>query len=122
MPPQANALLTLVTGASAATGGRDDWDAPAPAGDAPVKWAGEEPAYYTEDARFTPAADGADHTTTRKLIVDTHIARDIAIDTDDVVTWTGAGAGTARVTAIAFRELEGLPLELQTTKLELEVT
>ena len=111
--------------ATAATGGRADWDEPAgvePAGAGAAKWAGAADAYYTVKSQFTAGADGANVTATRRLIIDSAIARASGVDTDDVVTWTGASGGTARVVAVAIAELAGIPPELQTARLDLEET
>lgn len=122
MPPQVNARLTAVNDADAASGGRDDWDAPA-APDGPAagveKWAGDEPAYYTE--KIT-RADG-NVVATRILYVDTHVATAAGIDTDDVLTFTDPDGEVrrARAALVARRALAGVPLELQTTRLELEL-
>jgi len=123
VPAQTNARLTRVGSATAKTGGRDDWDQAAgvePAGANTEKWAGAAPAYYTATSRFTPGPDGADFTATRRLIIDSTVARASGVDADDVVTWTGAGAGTARVIAVSIAELAGIPPELQTARLDLE--
>jgi hypothetical protein len=134
VPSQTNARLTLVTGATAATGGRDDWDAPgvAPGGPGaapapPVKWqapAGAElNAYYRESVQRFTGADGPTVAPVRTLIIDSSVARAAGIDTDDVLTFTGPDGvvRTARATVIAVRELAGIPARLQTARLELEV-
>lgn len=124
MPPQTNATLTRIGSATAATGGRDDWDEPAgeePAGADAAKWTGAAGAYYTEHNAFTPGLGGADRTATRALIVDSSVARAAGVDTDDVVTFMHAGGQVvSRVTGVAIRELAGIPVELQTARLELE--
>ena len=124
MPAQSNATLTRVGSATAATGSRDDWDTPGvePAGAGAAKWVGAADAYYTVKSQFVAGADGANVTATRRLIIDSAIARASGVDTDDVVTWSGASAGTARVVAVAIAELAGIPPELQTARLDLEET
>lgn len=121
MPPQVNARLTRVQGATVATGGRDDWDAPAvEPGDAGAeKWAGVADAYYRETHDRRP--DG--RVLVRELILDTATVTAAGIDTDDVLTFTDpAGVErTARAAIVAIRELAGVPAELQTARLELEV-
>lgn len=127
MPPQVNARLTAVTGATAATRGRDDWDEPAggePADAGGLKWSGSAPAYYREDVRrIVGAAGGADVVEARVLYIDSSVARAANIDTDDVLTYTDpAGVErTARAAVVAIRELAGVPGDIQTARLELEL-
>jgi hypothetical protein len=125
MPPQVNARLTGVTTATAArTMAREDWDQAAgvePAGAGTVKWSGDAPAYYREATRFVPGAAGATVISERVLYVDSRVVREAGIDTDDVLSFTDpAGvARTARAIVIAVSELDGVPPELQTARLEL---
>lgn len=132
MPPQVNATLTRVTGATAATGGRDDWDAAMdglegaaaePAGAGAVKWEGEAAAYYRESVRRGQGAT-ADVVEARTLYIDSHVARAASIDTDDVLTFRDPSGAerTARAGTVAIRELAGIPATLQTARLELEET
>lgn len=125
MPPQVNATLTRVTGATAATGGRDDWDAPGvePAGAGPQKWAGAAPAYYSESVQRTAGGGDVNVASTRTLFVDSAVARAAGIDTDDVLTFTGPDGvvRTARAATVAVRELAGIPADLQTARLDLEL-
>lgn len=129
--PQANATLTTVTGASAATGGRDDWDDvdawddtddTVPAGDAPAKWEGSVRAYYSES--LARSADGATQDTylRRRLILET-VDADV-IDTDDVITLElddrPGEPITARARLVERRRLARIPSRLQTTRLELD--
>jgi len=122
VPPQSNATLDQVLQATAATGGRDDWDQAAgvePAGAGAVKWTGPAAAYYTEGIVYS---DG-NRIATRRLIVDTATARASGVDTDDVLVFTVAGVQRqARAVEVLIRELEEIPPELQTTRLELEQT
>lgn len=128
MPAQINAELVAVNGADAGTGGRDDWDAPAPASSSsspatgPAKWAGSVGAYYTETSERRAGGAGPDVVTVAYLIIDTAAARAAGVDTDDVLTFIDpAGVErTARAARIRFAELDGIPAELATTKLELE--
>lgn len=123
MPPFHNATLVGVTSATAATGGRDDWDAPAePAGAGSTKWTGEAPAYYRQDVERVVGPNGVDVVEVRELIIDSAVARAAGVDTDDVVRFIDSAGveQTARASAIAVRELDGIPATLQTTKLELE--
>lgn len=130
MPAQVNAALVRVTSATAATGGRDDWDdavagtAPAgsePAGAGTVKWVGEADAYLRETVR-RDAGESGGVVESRILYVDTVIARAAGIDTDDVLTFRDiAGVErTARARIVARAELDGIPSRLATTRLELE--
>lgn len=124
MPPQVNATLTRVAGATAATGGRDDWDEPAgqePAGAGAQKWTGAEEAYLREKVERIRDGQTVTNVTVRTLIIDTSVYRAIGIDTDDVVTYTGPDGEEQSSTceAIAASELAGIPLALQTTRLEL---
>lgn len=121
MPPQVNATLTKITGATAATGGRDDWWTPGdgPAGEAPEKWTGEAGAYYQE--KVTRTADGPGYA--RVLYIESAVARAAGLDTDDVLTFTGPDGveRVERVAIVAIRELAGLSPSLQTARLELEL-
>lgn len=129
MPLQVNATLTAVTGASAATGGRDDWDeAPAgPAGDAPSKWTGSADAYLLQRRRNVWTPDGIDIVEERALIIDSDVATVIGIDTDDVLTFTGPTGDVyaARAASVAVRTAQaaGAPQRvangLQTTRIDL---
>jgi hypothetical protein len=121
MPPQVNATLTAVHGADAETGGRDDWDAPAVQDgtpDGPSKWTGTADAYYREDVTRV----GPDVVEVRALYVDSAVAREAGIDTDDVLSFTDPAGNprTARASVVAIRELDGIPADLQTARLELE--
>lgn len=129
MPLQVNATLTAVTGASAATGGRDDWDeSPGlPTIDAPSKWTGSEDAYLLERRRNVWTPDGIDVVDERALIIDSDLAVTIGIDTDDVLTFTGPTGATytARAASVAVRvaQAAGAPQRvangLQTTRIDL---
>lgn len=123
MLPQVNATLTLVNDASAAAGGRDDWDQPGveQPGAGAVKWQGDEPAYYRESVQRTYGPE-ANVVKTRTLWVSAAASRVIDVDTDDVLTFTDpAGvAQTARVLTVARHELDSIPPELQTCRLDLE--
>lgn len=130
MPPQANAQLTRVTSATAATGGRDQWDsavagAPTePTGAGAAKWTGIADAYYSERVDRTPGDAGAvDVIVHHVLYIDSAVARAAGIDTDDVLTFTDptGATRTARASSVAIRELPGIPPSLQTARLELEL-
>jgi hypothetical protein len=130
-PPQVNATLTSITGATAATGGRDDWDAartavaagggaqPAEPADAgPVKWTGAVRCYYRPVLERT----AGDMVERRTLIIPTTIALAAGLDTDDVVTFTVDGDATptsARARMVSTPRLAGIPDSLQTARLEL---
>lgn len=125
MPPQVNARLTAVTTATAAVSrAREDWDQPAgvePSGAGASKWTGDAPAYYREASRFVPGAGGATVVAERVLYIDSAVAREAGLDTDDVLTFTDPTGATvqARAVVIAVSELPGIPDELQTARLEL---
>jgi hypothetical protein len=128
MPAQVNAVLTRVGGATAATGGRDDWDnsldgvaGPEPAGAGGAKWTGFADAYLQERVTRTPG-DAGSVSTVRALIVDSDVARAAGIDTDDVLTFEDAAGveRTARALTVTRAELDGIPSHLATTRLELE--
>lgn len=125
-PPQSNAVITRVTGATAATGGRDDWDEPAgaePAGAGPLKWQGEARAYYRERTYRLAAAGADDVLLSRQLVLETARLRELGLDTDDVLTVTldSGPTFTGRAAVIEVRELAGIPAALQTSRLELEL-
>ena len=127
-PRHVNARLTAVATATAATGGRDDWDTAEnvePAGAGTSKWSGDEPAYYREEVDRT---DPAGVLVRRTLWLQTTAARTAGIDTDDVITFTGPDGTTHTATAIAVAysdpsELNGTPIvseRIATTRLELQ--
>lgn len=128
MPPQVNATLTAVNGADAGTGGRDDWDAPAAASTGttaptgPLKWTGDEGAYYRESTDRGRGGGGPDVVDIRSLIIDSVTARATGLDTDDVLTFIDPAGVTrhARARRIIRAELDGIPEDLATTRLELE--
>lgn len=128
-PLQANATVTAVKTASAATGGRDDWDTQEgvePAGAEAAKWSGTELAYYRE------AIDKVDGNVLvrRTLYLQTAAARTMGIDTDDVITFTGPDGVERKATAVLVAyadptragELGGLVSDsrIATTRLELQ--
>lgn len=116
MPPQSNATVTAVAG----SGVRDDWDAPAAAGAA--KWSGRVRAYFRSRVDRQGGGDGVNIALARSLIVDTADFDAMALDTDDVVTFTpdGGAEQTATAKAIAPARLAGVPRDLQTTRIEME--
>jgi len=116
MPPQVNATLTQVQGA----GTVDDWDTPAAAGS--VKWSGDADAYYREKLERLADAGEVNVLVHRTLWIDTRDARDAGLDTDDVLTFTNpAGVSqTAKAIAVAYSELDGIPRDLQTTRIDLQ--
>lgn len=121
-PPQANATLTAVTSATAATGGREDWDEPEgaePAGAGASKWTGSEPAYYLEKVERAP--DGSDVYVRRTLVLQTATARAAGIDTDDVLTFTDPTGTTRQATAQLIRYSDApISAQLQTTRIDLQ--
>jgi hypothetical protein len=122
VPPQVNATVTAVTGASAAAGRRDDWDNPGqePAGGAAAKWAGDIAAYYREKTDRADNGGTLNIFTRRTLIIDTADYRAMQLDSDDVITFTHSGVVEhAAAVSIAVAELDGIPPELQTTRIEL---
>lgn len=129
MPPQVNATITRVQAATAATGGRDDWDesmanvaAPAePAGAGAEKWAGTAKAFLEEKASRSFEAGNDDVLERRILHVDSVDARAMGLDTNDVITFTDPAGIVRQATAaaIAIAELAGIPRELQTATIEL---
>lgn len=124
MPPYTNARLVAVIAATAASGGRDDWDTPGvePTGAGASKWSGDQAAYYRQSVRRVAGAAGEDVVSVRVLYIDSHVARLTGVDTDDVIVFTDyAGAEhRARAAAVAVAELDGIPLNVQTARLELE--
>lgn len=124
-PLQVNATITSVTGATAATGGREDWDTAEgvePAGAGAAKWSGEEPAYYRERVEKVP--QGADVLVRRTLWLQTSAARELAIDTDDVITFTDPAGVSRKATAVAVAYADAgaagiVSDRLQTTRIDL---
>lgn len=125
-PLQTNATVTRVTDATAAMGGLDDWDsAPAePATSGAAKWTGSEPAYLKVETVREQGPDGVNVLVRRTLIVQAATARLMAVDTDDVITFTGPDGtqATATTSAISISELAGVDPRLQTARLELQPT
>lgn len=104
-PLQTNATLTAVTTATAATGGRDDWDETEgvePTGAGTSKWSGSEPVYYRESF---DKLDGNVYVR-RTLWLQNQTARTIGIDSDDVLTFTAPSgiSVTATVTLLAYAD------------------
>lgn len=118
MPPQTNATITKVAGA----GTRDDWDRPAAAG--PDKWLGEVRGYYSEKLRRLVVDGATQIVNARTLVLDTTDFDGMALDTDDVVTFTpdGQAQSTGQAQAISRAALDAIPRELQTTRIELDPT
>lgn len=133
-PLQTNARLLAVSSATAATGGRDDWDEeegaePTDAGTS--KWAGDEPAYYREVIDHTQEGDVI---VRRTLWLQTQTARAAGIDTDDVLTIRTPSGSEVAIPAVAVAYSDaaerGSPdysfeppivdARLETTKLELQ--
>ena len=132
-PLQVNARLLAVATATAATGGRDDWDEEEgvePDGAATTKWEGDEPAYYREEVDNTQPGDVF---VRRTLWVQTSTAKAAGIDTDDVLTIRAADGTefTATAQAVAYSQASASgspdydfspPLvspEMETTRLQL---
>jgi hypothetical protein len=125
MPPQVNATLLKVSGAGEGGGTGGDFGHADAGGDitpGPSKWTGERPAYYSERVTRTAGDTGTNVDILRELIIDTGDVADL-IDTDDVLTFAledgPEQTGTAR--EIARHRLAGIPPELQTTRLVLEI-
>lgn len=127
-PLHVNARLTFVGTATAATGGRDDWDTVEgvePTGAGTMKWEGDEPAYYREEVDDTNPAGVL---VRRTLWIQTTAARTAGIDTDDIITFTGPDGTEHTATAIAVAysdaaEQYGTPIvseRIATTRLELQ--
>lgn len=133
-PLHVNAHLLAVASATAATGGRDDWDTAEgvePTGAATSKWTGEEPAYYQEDVDHT---DPANVLVRRTLYLQTATARAAGIDTDDVLTIRGPDGTEFTTTAIAVAYSDAsaggnpdydltppiVSAQMETTRLELQ--
>lgn len=116
MPPQTNATVTAVTG----QGRPDDWDTAAAPGAA--KWNGAVRAYYRERMDRVAGAGTVTVVMRRELIVDIADLDAMGLDTDDVLTFdvdgTGPHTGTAK--AIPRTALDGIPAELQTSRMVLE--
>lgn len=116
MPAQANATVTAVGSAGIA----DDWDRPAAAGAA--KWEGEARAYYRETLDRASGGGAVNVVERRELILDTADVDAMALDTDDVITFTvdalGERTGVAR--SIRRARLAGVPGSVQTAKIILE--
>lgn len=132
MPPQVNATLTKVAEASASSAGAgvEDWDASAPPtgddpGDPGVKWSGELRVYYreaTDRTRIGATEPELNVAVRRELIIDAVDARELDVDTNDVVTFTpdGQAETTGVAKGLRIAELAGVPSSLQTAKLTLE--
>ena len=121
--PQENATLTKVTQGTAAKGARDDWDDPGtePDGAGATKWEGEEPAYYLDTVKREWTGQGVNVVKVRALIIPSALARSIGVDTNDVITFTApAGDLVAVAQQVRISELEEIPAELQTARLDLE--
>lgn len=123
MPPQTNATLTQVAGAGEGGGaGNADFGHGAAGAPEPgaAKWQGNERAYYQEKTVRVQTDAGTDVALQRMLIIDTGAIADL-IDTDDVLTFAldGQGAQTGTAATIARARLDGIPAELQTTRLVL---
>lgn len=129
-PLQVNARLSAVSTATAATGGRDDWDEEEgvePDGAGTAKWTGDAPAYYREEIDHTEQGDVI---VRRTLWLQTAVARAAGIDTDDVLTIINPNGDTVSIPAVAIaysdareRGSYAAPLaspEVETTKLELQ--
>lgn len=124
---QVNAALLTVTGATAASGGRDDWDNPgadAPgAGAGAAKFDGELDAYYREKTDRRAGANGTDVEVSRVLWLTAADARPLGLDTDDVITFRGPDGEehTGRAIAVAISELPGASDAVQTARIDLEL-
>lgn len=121
---QVNARLVSVSDPSRATGGRDDWDAPAAPGEphpVPARWDAGADAYYREKVRRSFGAEQV-VTVEHTLWIESTVAVTAAIATDDVLTIDYQGRTiTGRAKHVAVSRLPGIPPELQTTRMELEL-
>jgi len=120
-PPQANAVVTLVKGKGASSG--DDWDTAGAGAVGPQKWASAARAYYRETTDRVTGAGALDVLVRRELILETADVDAMALDTDDVVTFTldgEAGARQGSAKTIRRTKLAGVPRPLQTTLIVLE--
>jgi hypothetical protein len=120
LPPQTNATLTAVGTSSEQP---DDWDVPAAPGDPDAKWAGEVRVYYREKQDRITDGGSVNIFTRRTLFVDTRDLEAIELDTDDLVTFRVDGAGddaTGKAQAITTARLDGIPRELETSRIELD--
>jgi hypothetical protein len=131
VPRQVNASITRIQQAGATVGGGDvdDWDTPGTdspdeeaGGAGSEKWAGAISAYYREKVDRVPdGAGGINVLTRRTLWIDSADAEALAIDTDDVVTFTARGASqTGQAKTIARAALPGVAANIQTTRIDLE--
>lgn len=121
MPAQVNAQLVSIAPATAATGGRDDWETPGtdPGAGAAAKWTGSIAAYYREH-RTRLQGGGADDVVFERTVWVNTSQLPAALDTDDVITITYAGAtitGTAAM--IARSQLDGVADDVATTRIDL---
>lgn len=113
MLPQTNATLTRVRGSGSGESYDDSDSAPGA-----EKWAGQAEAYFRErrDRLFT--GGGAED---RVLLAELIVATD-----DPAVDWRSGDyvdvdvAGTRRVKLVERRQLDGIPPDVQTTRLTLE--
>jgi hypothetical protein len=117
VPAQENATVTRVAGA----GTSDDWDRAPGAG--AEKWAGEARAYYREATERVPGDGSTDVFVRRELVLEVDDVLAMALDTDDVLTFTvdgrpGTRTGTART--IPTPTLAGVPSALRTSRVVLE--
>ncbi len=132
MPAQINATLTRITAATAASGGRDDWDeariatdtdtdTAEPAGTGAVKWEGHAGAYLTDGLIRVDGPNGPRVGTVRVLYIDSAIAVTAALDTDDVIEFTDQNGRemSGEADMVAIRQLAGIPGNLQTTRIQL---
>lgn len=131
--PQVNATVVKVTAGVSGLGGRDDFDearaglasgSPAdPVGGAD-KWVGEQEAYLTDEAVDTDGAGGPTVTKRRTLVVPSSWAREVGVDTDDVLHIEHDGGVTVEATAklVAIREWPaGRAPRVQTARLDLAI-
>jgi hypothetical protein len=122
MPPQVNATITATTEASAAAGDRDDWDDPGvePAGGGAPKWAGNVPAYYREKVDRVTDGGTINILTRRTLYIDALQFHAMALDTNDIVTFTWRGAErTGKAIAVVVADLPALA-RVSSVRVELE--
>jgi len=115
LPPreQVNATLTQVF----AAGGFNDLENTV--GQGTQKFAGSAGAYYEERRHRDRLPQGSDVTVERLLHVDSHIARAFVAG-DSVAFTTRSGEQTGVLRAVEVNELDGIPQDLQTTRLTLE--
>jgi hypothetical protein len=115
MPPQVNAVVTLITGAgNPGDPWGDDTDTPGV-----EKFTGEAPAYYREVLDRVIGDNSVNILERAELILDTADLDAMNLDTDDVITYRVAGEAedrTGTASSIRRARLHGIPRALQTAR------